>query len=209
MPPGVLRYETPPTTQLAHQSPQTAQTPRHRGDETRSGAPTARSRYRVATPRPPNNQQSRRRNAGQTAALPSPRPAHAPTAEAAPPIAPQPPAVHAAPEPRSHPPAYESHRRGADPTSDALRSPDRRAHRIRRLPADFATLPLLPSAGAPVRAGRYASPAVHRHTRMPTTIAPTPATSALRHHDKPKPLSQRRRIALPRTAGASTRIDRL
>lgn len=43
--------------------------------------------------------------------------------------------------------------------------------KIRRLPAGFATLPQLPSAGAPVRAGRYASPAVHRHTRLPATIS--------------------------------------
>ena len=39
----------------------------------------------------------------------------------------------------------------------------------RRLPAGFATLPLLPSAGAPVRAGRYASPSVRRHTSLSTT----------------------------------------
>jgi len=39
---------------------------------------------------------------------------------------------------------------------------------IRRLPTGFATLPLLPSAGAPVRAGRYPSPSVRRHTSLST-----------------------------------------
>lgn len=118
-PPNVPRYETPPTTQLAPQSRPTGQTPRRQADENPSGAPTARSRYRVTTTPPPNNQQSLHRNADQPAALLSRPPAHAPTAEAAPPVAPRPPAAHAAPEPRSHSPAYESHRRGADPTSDA------------------------------------------------------------------------------------------
>ena len=48
--------------------------------------------------------------------------------------------------------------------------------RIWRLPAGFAPLPLLPSAGAPVRAGRYASPSVRRHT--------SPSTASQRLHLK-------------------------
>ncbi|CQD17236.1 hypothetical protein BN000_03743 [Mycobacterium europaeum] len=113
MPPHALRYETPPTTQPAPQSRPIEQTPLHRADENPSGAPTAHSRYRAATPPPPNNRQSLHRNGDQTAALPSPRRAHAPTAQTALPTATQPRAVHAAPEPRSHPQAYESLRHGA------------------------------------------------------------------------------------------------
>lgn len=124
MPPSVLRYETPPTTRLAPQTRLIRQRPRRRADENPSGAPRARSQYRVTTPPPPNNQQSVRQNTEQAAALPSPHPAHAPTAEAAAPGAPQFPAVHLPPEPRSHPPAYEPHRRGADPIADAQHSRD-------------------------------------------------------------------------------------
>lgn len=210
MPPSVLRYETPPTTQLASQSQPIRRTPRHRGDENPSAAPTARSRYRVATPPPPNNQQSVRRNADQAAARLSPHPAHAPTVEAAPPIAPRPPAAHAAPEPRSHSPAYESHRRGADPTADAQRRPDRSA---RGSPVATCGLRYAPSASVrwrfrPRRSLRFARrPPPHQPAR--DNRRPISVLSAPWHHDKPKPPPQRRRITPPRTAGASTRIHTL
>ncbi|VBA59001.1 hypothetical protein LAUMK41_03265 [Mycobacterium attenuatum] len=168
------RYETPPTTQPAHRSPQTGQTPRHRADENPPDAPTARTRYRVTRRPPPNNQQSLHRNADSSAVPPPPHPAHAPTAQAAPPIAPQPRAVHAAPEPRSHPQAYEPHRHGA--AHSRRPHTERNVWRARQATVTwgFATLPLLPSADAPVRAARYASPSVRPYTGMPTTIAPTP-----------------------------------
>jgi hypothetical protein len=116
MPPRVLRYETPPTMQPAPQNPPTAQTPHRRADENPSGTPTAHSQYRATTPLPANNRRSQRRNADQPAALPPPRHAHAPTAEAARPAVPRPPTVRAALEPRSHQPAYEPHRNVAVPT---------------------------------------------------------------------------------------------
>jgi hypothetical protein len=67
----------------------------------------------------------------------------------------------------------------------------------RQLPAGFATLPLLPSAGAPVRAGRYASPSVRPHTSLPATVSARGSAASTRpHHDKP-------RLTNPRNAAAS------
>ncbi|CPR04170.1 transposase [Mycobacterium bohemicum DSM 44277] len=84
-------------------------------------------------------------------------------------------------------------------------------HAMRRLPAGFAPLPGLPSAGAPVRAGRYASPSVRRHT-SPSTTSQSPHLKG--PHDPGVPrqpralLAPRRHSELPWAAGAQTLIHR-
>lgn len=210
MPPGAHRYGTPPATRPAPQNRLIEQTPRHQGDESRYGAPTMRSQHRAATPPPPSNQHSAHRNVDQAAQLTQPHPAHAPIAEAPQRAAPRPPAVHAASVPRSHQPAYESHHHGAAHTSHRPPVMSTQPAGIPRLPTGFATLPLLPSAGAPVRAGRYTSPSVRRHTSLPTTIsAHTYAASAPRASRQAENALATRRNPPPRTARASTCIDRL
>lgn len=58
---------------------------------------------------------------------------------------------------------------------------------IQRLPAGFATLALLPSAGAPVRAAPYTAPSVRRHTSQAQTInARISFATAPWHHDEPE-----------------------
>lgn len=82
------------------------------------------------------------------------------------------------------------------------------AEESRRLPAGFATLALLPSAGAPVRAAPYASPSVRRHTSLPTEIgAHISKAPAPRHYEQaragPGPSSHRADVGR-RRADANT-----
>ncbi len=85
------------------------------------------------------------------------------------------------------------------PTADAQRSRDRTGPAgIWRLPAGFAPLPLLPSAGAAVRAGRYASPSVRRPTSCLRPVsAHTSKASAPRVSRQPRPVLAPRRAELP------------
>lgn len=79
------------------------------------------------------------------------------------------------------------------------------AEESRRLPAGFAALALLPSAGAPVRAAPYASPSVRRHTSLPTEIgAHISKAPAPRHYDKPELAQSPRRTEPTSAEGALT-----
>lgn len=83
---------------------------------------------------------------------------------------------------------------GADPGHPTTR-------RNRRLPAGFATLALLPSAGAPVRAAPCDSPSVRRHAHMHPRPAPelSRRPPQLWHHDEAQ---------LPSLLAASRRRER-
>lgn len=164
MPPRALRYETPPTTQPAPQSLPIGQTSRHRGDGNRFGAPTAHSRYRVARQPPPDNQQSRRRNVGQSC----------PAAATAPRTCANRRGCRASRVSASHrarsasTPLTPASLRGPPSSRSPHPTP---AHRTQRVTSTHPVAtcglrfaPVLPSADAPVRAGRYASPSVRHHS---------------------------------------------
>ena len=78
------------------------------------------------------------------------------------------------------------HRTGTSSPTHAITSSLTTVPSLWRLPAGFASLPVLPSAGAPVRAGRYASPSVRRpYDQAARTIIRRPQINS--HRDDPQP----------------------